>query len=180
MVLKKGTYGLQRPFGPCGIYAVGGLSETDAEWDTAIVAGFRSFQERFHGPVVSSRRATDRIHLLHVDIGVSLHQVDTRAGTFDLAADARGNAEPLAVGLAEIFDRIVDRAVLLDDRGHDVVDGLEQFGIGVWQPSRHDQNIVCRPLLEKKKNSQENLVALAGDVVDLSLDLFLRRPFIDE
>ena len=129
--------------GARGIDAVGGLAETDAEGETALVAGFRSFQERFHGPVVSSRRAADRIHLLHVDIGVFLHQVDTRAGTFDLAADARGNAEPLAVGLAEIIDRVVDRAVLLDDRGHDVVDGLEQFGIGVWQPSRHDQNIVA-------------------------------------
>ena len=42
-----------------------------------------------------------------------------------------GNAEPLALTWPRYFDRVVYLAVLLDDRLHDVVDGLKQFGIGV-------------------------------------------------
>src|SRR5229473_2917379 len=98
----------------------------------------------------------------------------------DLAAETGGNAEPVAVGLAEIFDRVVNLAVLLDDRGHDVVDGLEQFGIGVRQPSRHGQNIVAGLGLRFGGDGHEEFVALARDVVDPNLDLCLFSPFIDE
>ena len=149
-----------------GIHAVGGLAETDAEGETGLVAGFRRLQERVDRPVVGFRRAARRIYRLHVDVGVFLHQVDTGAGPLDLAADAGGNAEPLAIGVTEIFDRVVNLAVLLDDRIHDVVDGLKQIGIGVRSPCGHRQNIMARFGLSLRGRGQEELVALAGDVID--------------
>ena len=107
------------------------------------MAGLCRLQERVHGPVVGFGRAACRIHFLHVDAGVFFHQVDAGAGTLDLAADAGGNAHPLAVQLAEIGDGAVHGAVLLDDRVHDVVHGLQQVGIGVRPPGRHPEDIVA-------------------------------------
>jgi len=50
----------------------------------------------------------------------------------------------------------------------------------VWQPSRHDQNIVAGFGLRFGRDGQEEFVALARDVVDLNLDLLLGSSFIDE
>ena len=107
------------------------------------MAGFRRLQERVQRPVVGFRRAARRIHRLHVDVSVFLHQVDARARPLDLTADAGGNAEPLAIGLAKVSDRVVYFAVLLDKGIHDVVHGLKQIGIGVWPPGVHRQNVMA-------------------------------------
>src|SRR6185437_4185614 len=100
----------------CSIDAVGGLAQSDAEGITALMTGFGRLQESVRGPIVCLRLTTSRIHRLYVDIGVFFHQVDARARPLDLAADGSGNREPLATGLAEIFDRTVGLAILLDDR----------------------------------------------------------------
>ena len=49
-------------------------------------------------------------------------QIDARARALDLAADGCRHREPFAVDLAEIFDRAVDRAVVLISSRHQVVD----------------------------------------------------------
>ena len=159
---------------------VGGLAEADAEGKAALVAGFGRLQEGIRRPVVGLGRAAGRIHFLHVDAGVFLHQVDAGAGPLDLAADAGGNAEPFVAGLAEILHGAVDLAVLLDQRLHDVVHGLEQFGMGMRPPCRHRKDVMTGLRLRFGGDGQQVLVALAGDVVDRNLDLLLGGPFIDE
>ena len=163
-----------------GIDVVGGLAEADAERDAALVAGFGRLQERVERPVVGLRFGACRIHRLHVDAGVLLHQIDARAGALDLAADAGGNAEPFAACLAQIFRGAVDFAVLGDDRPHDVVDVFQLFGIGVGPPCRHRKDVVTGLCLRFGGDGQQVLVTLARDVVDRDLDLLLLGPFIDQ
>ena len=117
-----------------------------------------------------------RIHRQHVDAGVLLHQVDARARALDLAADGRRHGDPLAVGLAEVLDRRVDRAVLLDQLRHDVVDRLQVAGMVRRLPGRERQDVVARLRLRLGGDGQQVLVALRGDVVDLNLDLLLLAP----
>ena len=50
-------------------------------------------------------------------------------GPLDLAADGGRHRDPFAVDLAQILDRLVDVAVLLDELGHDVVDRLQVAGM---------------------------------------------------
>ena len=91
-----------------------------------------------------------------------------------------GTPSHLPFGLAEVSDRVVYFAVLLDKGIHDVVHGLKQIGIGVWPPGVHRQNVMARFGLSFRGCGQDELVALARDVIDRNLDLFLRSPLIDE
>jgi hypothetical protein len=63
---------------------------------------------------------------------------------------------------------------------HDVADRLEQFGIAVWIPCRHRKDVVTRLRLRFRGHGQQELVTLAGDVVDLDFDLLPFGPLIDQ
>ena len=120
-----------------GVDGVARLAKTDAERNAALMAGLCRLEERVRRPVVRLGRAACRIHLLHVDAGVLLHQVDARARPLDLAADTSGNGEPFVAGLAEILDGAINGAILLDERFDNVVHRLKQFGLRVRPPRRH-------------------------------------------
>ncbi|MEY9291245.1 hypothetical protein ABH979_004319 [Bradyrhizobium ottawaense] len=163
-----------------GVHAVGGLAETDAERNAGLVASLGCLQEGLHGPVLDLGWAAGRVHLLHVDAGMLLHQVDAGAGTLDLAAGCRGHCEPFAARLTEIFDGAVHLTVLLEERLHDVVERLEILRIGLRPPARHLEDVVTGLGLGFGRGGQLDLLVVAGDVVDGDFDLLLRGPFIDE
>ena len=77
-----------------------------------------------------------------------------------------GTPSHLPLGLAEILHGAVDVAVLLDEGFHDVVHGLEQFGLRVRPPCLHRDNVVAGFRLRFGCDGQQELVALARDVVD--------------
>ena len=84
----------------------------------------------------------------------------------------------MAVLLAEIFGAGDDRAVLLDQRRHDVVDRFEALGIARRIPGEEAENIVPGPRLRLGGGGQQILVAVGGDEVDLDVDLFLVGPLM--
>ena len=91
-----------------------------------------------------------------------------------------GTPSHLSPALPRYLHRAVDFAVLLDERLHDVVDGLELFGMRMGPPCRHREDVVAGLRLRFGGDGQQDLVALARDVVDRNLDLLLGGPFIDE
>ena len=52
--------------------------------------------------------------------------------------------------------------------------------MGVRPPRRHRKNVVSSFRLRFGSDGQKEFVALARDVIDLNLDLFLLSPFVDE
>ena len=144
------------------------------------MAGFRGLQEGVEVPVVGLGCAACWIHRLNVDVGVLLQKIDARARSLDLAAGRRGYGKPFAVDLAEVFDRVVDRAVGLDQVAHDVVDRHELIGVARRQPGVDRQNVVSRLCLRFRGSRQQQLVAVRRDVVDLDFDFFLFGPLLDE
>ena len=107
------------------------------------MTGLCRLQEGVHRPVFRFGRRAGRVHFLHIDSGKLLHQVDAGAGTFDLAADTGGNAQPLVSCLAEVLHCAVHLAVLLDQRLHDVVHRLEQISLCMRPPCRHRKNVMA-------------------------------------
>jgi hypothetical protein len=92
-----------------------------------------------------------------------------------------GTASHLPPGTAEILDRAVDRAVLLDQVLHDVVDRLEQLRVLGRQPGRDSARMSWPDFAwASAAIGEQVLVALRGDVVDLDLDLLLGRPLLDQ
>ena len=89
-----------------------------------------------------------------------------------------GTASHLPLARAEILDRGVDLAVLLDEIAHDVVDRLELLGVALRLPGREGQDVVAGLRLRFGGDGQQVLVALRGDVVDLDLDLLLLAPLL--
>src|SRR5215831_3052822 len=83
----------------------------------------------------------------------------------------------MAVLLAEIFGPGADRAVLLDQRRHDVVDWFEIVGLARRIPGGEAEDVVPRFRLRLRRDGQQILVAVGGNEVDLELDLFLFCPF---
>jgi hypothetical protein len=109
-----------------------------------------------------------------------LHQIDAGTRPLDLAAGSRGHREPLSARLAQVFDRLVHGAVLLDQGLHHIADRLKQPGILGRLPGWERENVVTAAGLRLGGDRQEVLVTLRRDVVDRDLDLFLRRPFFDD
>ena len=155
-------------------------AETNAERVAALVAVLGRLQERVECPGIGLGWCAGRIHRLDVDPGQVLQVVDARARTLDLAADRGRHGEPLAVDLAEIFDRGVDGAVVLDQLIHEVVDRDQLIGIARRQEGVLRENVVTRLRLRFGRGGQQQLVALRGDEVDLDVDLFLVGPFLDQ
>jgi hypothetical protein len=87
---------------------------------------------------------------------------------------------PVAGGFAQVFGRRVGGTVLADQLAHDVVDGLEKLGVVGGSPASEGQNVVPGLGLGFGLLRQQQLVALRGDVVDLHLDSFARRPLLDQ
>jgi hypothetical protein len=155
-------------------------AEPDAEWKSRLVAGFRSLEVGVERPVVGLWRAADGIHRLDIDAGVLLQEIDARAGALDLAAHRCRHGDPFAVDLAQIFDRPVDVAVLLDEVGHHVVDRLQVAGVLARQPGRHGDDVVTGFGLRLGGDRQQQLVALRRNEVHRDVDFLLLRPFLDE
>src|SRR5215831_6544763 len=64
-----------------------------------------------------------------IDAAVLLVEIHARAARFDLTADRRRNAEPLAVVFGEIFGYRADRAGLSDERLDNLIDRLEHVAV---------------------------------------------------
>src|SRR5262249_8002906 len=116
------------------VHRVGCLAETNAEGKTGFLTGLSGLEERVERPVVRLGRTAGRIHRLHVDSGVLLHEIDARAGPLDLATDCCRNRQPAVLPSPEVGNGTVHGAVLLDQRLHDVVNTLETVRVFVWRP----------------------------------------------
>ena len=146
-----------------------------------LVAGLGRLEECVERPVSALGGAAGRIHGLHVDAGVLLHEVDARARPLDLAADGRRHREPMPFARARDSSTVsLTGAVLLDQRLHDVVDRLELLGVLVRPPGRQVKMSWPDFACASAASGQQQLVALRGDVVDLDLDLLLGRPLLDQ
>ena len=162
------------------IHRIRRCAEPDAEREAGLLARLGRLEKRLERPVLGLRRRAGRIHGLHIDAGMLFHQVDARARPLDLAADRGRHRDPTALGLAEIFDRGIDRAVLLDQRLHDVVDRFELVGMVRRQPSGKGEDVVAGLGLGFGGDRQQKLLSLGRNVVDQNLDLFLGRPLLDQ
>ena len=98
----------------------------------------------------------------------------------ELAADRGWHGNPVALGFTKILDRRIHGAVLLDQRLHDVVDRLEIAGIVGRQPACQVHDVVAHPGLCLGGDRHQELTADVVDIVDLDLDLFPGRPFLDQ
>ncbi|TMJ46463.1 MAG: hypothetical protein E6G84_14350 [Alphaproteobacteria bacterium] len=162
------------------IHRIRRCAEPDAEREAGLLARLGRLEKRLERPVLGLRRRAGRIHGLHIDAGMLFHQVDARARPLDLAADRGRHRDPTALGLAEIFDRGIHGAILLDQRLHDVVDRFELVGMVRRQPSGKGEDVVAGLGLGFGGDRQQKLLSLGRNVVDQNLDLFLGRPLLDQ
>jgi hypothetical protein len=86
----------------------------------------------------------------------------------------------MAFKLAEILYRRIDRSVPGDHGLDDVVDGLERRIVLRRLPVGEFHDVMAGLGLGFRRQREQQLVALARDVVDLHIDLFLVRPFLDD
>jgi hypothetical protein len=135
-------------------------------------------EERIERPIFGLGRGAGWVQGLNVDASMLLQEVDARAGPLDLIADRCRHGEPMAFGAAEVGDDVVDWAVVFDELGHHVVDGLEALRIVMRQPARHVDDVMACPGLRLRGKRQQRLVARVA--VDLDLDLLLLRPLLDQ
>ncbi len=105
-----------------------------------------------------------------------LVEIETRAARLHLAADRGRNAEPHAFALGEIFGDRADRAVLLDQRGDDVVERLELRLVDADVPVAMRHDVVAGAGLRFGGRGQFVFLALRGDVVDVDVDFVLVAP----
>jgi len=117
-------------------------AEADAERETGLVARFGGLEEGVERPALGVGRLPGRIEGLHVDAGVLLHQVDARAWSLDIGTRSRGHGKPMSIRITQILDRLVDGAVLLDQRLHDVVDRRQVLCVLVRPPCAQRQNVM--------------------------------------
>ena len=131
------------------------------------------------GQLLVGRRA-GRIHLRDVEADDLFHQIDARAGRRQRAAIGGRHRDPMPVLLPEIFGAGIDRPVLLDELGHDIVDRFEVRGMARRVPRRQLHDVVPGPGLRLGGGGQQILVAVRGDEIDRDVDLFLVGPFAAE
>ena len=74
----------------------------------------------------------------------------------------------MAVLLAEILGTGADRAVLPDQRCHDIIDRFEFVGLAGRVPSSEAEDVVSGFQLRLRHDGQQILVAVGGDEVNLS------------
>ena len=145
-----------------------------------LLALFGRRQEGVPGPACVGGRLAGRVERLDVDAGMLLHQVEARAAAEQQRAPRHGDAQPFAFELAEILDRGIDRSVGCDDAFDDVVDGLER-GVHLRRfPVGELHDVMAGPGRCFGRQGNQQLVGLAGDEVDLHVDFFLVRPFLDD
>ena len=144
------------------------------------MARLSRLEESVERPVLRLGRLPGRIQGLHVDAGVLFHQIDARARSLDIGTGGRRHGKPMSIRITQILDRLVDGAVLLDQRLHDVIDRREVLCVLVCPPRAQRQNVVSRFRLRLHGRGHQQLLALRGDVVDLDVDLLLGRPLFDE
>ena len=123
-------------------------------------------------------RGAGRVHLLDVDSGMLLEEVDPAAGPLDLAARGGRDRHPVSAIFAEVLDQGRNRAVRGDQVLHHIIDRLEFLRLVGRPPGREGQHVVTGLRLRLGGDRQQVLVALRGDVVDLDLDLFFRGPLV--
>src|SRR5215470_1836511 len=107
-----------------------------------------------------------------------LVEIDSRLTWFDLTADGGRYAAPRALDLGEIFGNRTDRAVLLDQLGNNVIEGIEQALVNLNIPVTVRHDVVTGAGLSFRRRGQFVFLALGGDVVDVHIDLVLLAPFL--
>jgi len=86
----------------------------------------------------------------------------------------------MTVLLPQIRRAGADRAVLLDQGRHQIVDRFEVFGLARCIPCGEALDVVSGLGLRLGRDGQQILVAVRGDEVDLEIDLLLLRPLAAE
>ena len=180
LIGEFGAVGVEDRADPVG--AVAGLTDGQTERMTGLEAFLRRLQEEIPGPLVDQflvrGAAFVGIHLGQVEADGFLEDVDASdRGQGQRVGDCR-RGDPVAVLLADIGHRCGGRAVTLDQLGPDVVGVFELGGMGRPVPARQGDHVVTGLRLRLGRRCDHQLVALAGDVVDLDLDLFLRPPLV--
>ncbi len=122
-------------------------------------------------------RFVGREHVLQIDAGVLLVEIEARLARLDLTADRGRNAAPGALDLGEILGDRTDRAVLFDELADHVVERLKHtlMDLNVPVAMRHD--VVAGAGLRFGGGGQLVLLALRGDVIDMDFDFVLLAPF---
>ena len=119
-------------------------------------------------------------HRLQIETGVLLVKVEARTAWLHLAADRRWHTKPHAFALGEIFGDRADRAVLLDERGDDIVQWLQLCLVDADVPVAMRHNVVTGASLRFGRGGKLVFLALRGDVVDMDVDFVLVAPFLAE
>ena len=108
--------GIEQPADP--VDRVGGLSHRQADREAGLVQLLRRLKIKLPGPFVGLGlvvfRLVRREHVLQIEAGMLLVEIQARAAGLDLTADRGRDAAPSAFDLGEIFGDRADRTVLLD------------------------------------------------------------------
>ena len=107
-----------------------------------------------------------------------LVEVDARAAWLHLAAYRGGHAAPYAVDFGEIFGDRADRAVLLDQGIHYVVERLKHTAMNVDAPVAVRHDVMTGAGLGFCSRGELILLALRRDVIDVNFDVVLLTPFV--
>src|SRR5262249_9019510 len=156
------------------------LAEAEADRVAFLLQLLRRRKERVPGPVLRrlGRGPERRIHLEDVDADL-LEQVEPRAGRLHLRAGHRRHAGAVAaLAFGEVLRRRIPLAVHLRQLGEDVVHRLEEILLVERVPGLEGEDVVPRTRLRLGGGGEHDLVALAGDVVDLEIDILLFRPVL--
>ena len=157
-----------------------------AEGEAGLVhlLGRRQERSQVHLVTAAVRLLAGRIHRLHVDAGMLLQQIEAAAAPTSTERAARhGTATQCALPLAEVFDRrprftlpLLGNASRLMTSSTISRESLYCCG------SQFVNSMMSWPDLAWffGGQRQDQLVALAGDVVDLDVDLLLLGPFLDD
>ena len=161
---------------------VGGLPEAEADGAARLLQLLGGDHHRLPIPVIGflGGRLVHRVHRQDVDAGVLLEEIEPRARRLHLRAGNCRHGDPFAAGLAQELGSRRHLAVLLDERVHHVVERLELARVGEAVPGGVRQDVVTGARLRLRHDRPHVLVALAGDVVDLDVDLLLLAPVLAE
>jgi ParB-like nuclease domain len=121
-------------------------AERHAERTTRCGAFLRGDQKPVPGPGVGERlvrRRADRVHPGDVEPDELLEIVDAGARDLSRGLQAGRDRDPPALLPADIFGAEQHLAVLLDQRGHKVVDWFKIVGLGGRVPIRELQDVVA-------------------------------------
>ena len=157
------------------VHRIRELAHRQAEGHAGLLALLGGDGEGLPGPGIRARATgvVGRPHGTHVDAGMFQHQVEADAGRLVLGAAGGRYAAPLAAMLAEELGDRVDRAILADQTGDDLVNRLQLVGIGADIPGRKGDAVMAAAALRLGGGGQLQLVAGGVDEVERDVDMLL-------